>query len=103
LDKAWITGRASSPDNYFSAARKLESWGLLAEARRYTEDGLRRVPAGETSREGELLFARLAGRLRDFNAVFTRLNARLNAPDDPMGPAVATQLGSVVATYYTPD
>src|SRR3977135_3284431 len=38
LDKALITGRAASADNYFTAARKLESWGLIAEARRYTED-----------------------------------------------------------------
>jgi cellulose synthase operon protein C len=40
LQAALIDGRPGNPSNYFEVARRLESWGMLDEARTYAEQGV---------------------------------------------------------------
>ena len=99
LNKAWIEGRPDAVQGYITGATKLESWGMLAEARRMLEGGLKRVPAGEESRDGELLYAELLARGRDTASAFARL-PRLS---DAVAGEAAKRIGTVVAAYYSPD
>jgi hypothetical protein len=99
LNKAWIEARPDNAQGYVTGATKLTSWGMPAEARRMLEDGLKRVPAGEESHDGELLYAELLAKTRDTTTALTRMS-RLS---DALAGEVAKRVGAVAATYYSPD
>ena len=77
LEEAWITGRPVMPGSYFQVAARLESWGLLNEARKFAEQGVDTagadllVDAG--SQSGAVTYARIMARLRQSDEAFTRL------------------------------
>jgi tetratricopeptide (TPR) repeat protein len=77
LRTALIEGRPENPANYFEVAGKLESWGMLAQALEFAEQGAKSAGdeflTGSEYRSGVRLFARLAVRTRGFDAAYTRL------------------------------
>jgi tetratricopeptide (TPR) repeat protein len=94
LNKAWIEGHPDRAENFFKVAQRLESWSLLAEARRFAEEGLKRSPG-----EGLPIYSRILTRMRDYDVVFVRLAA---AKPEVAGPA-AREVGNAVAQYYSPE
>jgi tetratricopeptide (TPR) repeat protein len=96
ITKAWIEGRPDVASNFFSAAAKLEQWGMLAEARKFAEEGLKR-PVGDPAEaiNHRRSYTRILVRLHDYDAglaQFTGLNAATAA-------AVAQSFGAAVATF----
>src|SRR6185436_17251231 len=79
---------------------KIEQWGMLAEARKFAEDGLKRPvsdPAEAINHRRS--YTRILVRLRDYDAVlaqFIGLNAATAA-------AVAQSFGTAVATFASPE
>jgi tetratricopeptide (TPR) repeat protein len=94
LQKAWIEGRSPSPRAYFAVAQKLESWGALAEARRFGEQGMKRVtPENRDELASSVqMYARVLARLRAYDAAAAGVIA-VGAP----------QIASVVEQYYSPE
>lgn len=88
LRKALMEGRPERPEVFFSMAEKLESWGLVAQARDFAQKGV--TAAGDDLEtdfsSGARLYARLMTRQRDYE--------KLNDLQ-----TVAT----TVAAYYTPE
>lgn len=85
LNKAWIDGRSDSAVNFLTVAQKLESWGMLPEARRFADEALKRAPEDSIK-----IWARILARQQQYDAVFARLAT--------LKPATATQVAQVVAT-----
>lgn len=77
LQAALIDGRPEKPANYFEAARRLESWGMLKEAREFAQKGIdsagRDLLAVSDNRPGAELYARVMTRLRQQDAAYQRL------------------------------
>ncbi len=65
---ALIEGRPENADKYFEAARRLESWGMLTEARSFAEKGVETAGsdllATSEQQSGAKLYARIMTRLR---------------------------------------
>ena len=80
LRKALLEGRPERPEVFFSMAEKLESWGLIAQARDFAEKGA--ATAGEDLATGFQLYARLITRQRAYDKLY-----------DP----------AVVGAYYVPE
>jgi tetratricopeptide (TPR) repeat protein len=100
LNTAWIDGRPNSAQNYFNVAERLESWNMLTEARQAVEKGMALTGKdGIATQPGIRTWVRILVRLRDHNAVLTRM-----APWTPGTSAVAArELGLAVAEYYSPE
>ncbi|HUI39146.1 MAG TPA: hypothetical protein VLY22_00825, partial [Candidatus Nitrosotalea sp.] len=83
LEAALITGKTERPDKYFEAAKRLESWGMLAEARNFTEQGVRaaggELLATTDNHAGAALYARVMTRLRKPEAAYNTLKQGLDA------------------------
>jgi len=94
LNRAWIEGRSANAHNYAHVAEQLESWKMLAEARRFEEEALKRDPA-----EGLVLYARILTRQREYETAFARLTGLKTEVATP----VAREIGITVANYYSPD
>ncbi len=94
LKKAWIDGRPDSAVNYLTAAQKLESWGMLAEARKFAEEALKRAPDDAVK-----IWARILARQQQYDAVF----AKLPALKSGTALQVAQVVGSVAASYSDAD
>jgi len=94
LQKAWIEGRSPSPRAYFDIAQKLESWGALAEARRFSEQGVRRLTPENRDEftAGVQMYARVLARLRAYDAAAPEVIA-----------AGAGQITAVVEQFYSPE
>jgi tetratricopeptide (TPR) repeat protein len=94
LQKAWIEGRSPSPRAYFDIAQMLEGWGALAEARRFSEQGVRRLTAENRDEftAGVQMYARVLARLRAYDAAAPEVIA-----------AGAPQIAAVVEQYYSPE
>jgi tetratricopeptide (TPR) repeat protein len=77
LEEAWISGRPETPGGYFRVAARLESWGLLNEARKFAEQGVDTAGADllvdAESQSGAVTYARIMARLRKSDEAFTRL------------------------------
>ncbi len=95
LQKAWIEGRSGNAANLLKVAEKLDQWGMITEARRFADQALKLSP----DEEGLRVWVRIAMRQRDFDAALAKL-AGLN---DPLGMAVAVEIGGVVEAYYSPE
>ncbi len=94
LKHAWIEGRSDNPRQYFAIAQKLESWGAPAEARRFAEDGMKRVtPENRDALLSEIQkYAGLLARLRAYESATPEVAA-----------AGASQIAAAVGAYYSPE
>ena len=83
LTTALITGKLERPDKYFEAARRLESWGLLVEARDFAEQGIHaaggELLATPENHSGAATYARVMTRLRRQDAAYATLQQGLTA------------------------
>ena len=92
LRRALMEGRPERPEVFFSMAEKLESWGLVAQARDFAEKGVsaagKDLATDFTS--GAELYTRLMTRERAYDKAYATL-------PNPV------PIGTVVATYFTPE
>ena len=77
LKTALIGGRPEKAENFFEAARRLESWGLLTQARGFAEQGVAsagtELLASTDNHAGAKLYVRILTRLRQQQAAYTTL------------------------------
>jgi hypothetical protein len=77
LQAALINNRPEKPSNYFEVARRLESWGMLREAREFAQKGVdsagRDLLATSENHSGAELYTRIMTRLRQQDAAYQRL------------------------------
>ena len=89
LDTAWIEGRPRKAANSFRVAARLESWGLLDDARKYAEQGIDQAGADlfvdSAGQSGAATYARILARQRQAPQAYTRLAvARQQAANMPL-------------------
>jgi hypothetical protein len=96
LEAGLIEGRPVKAANSFAVAERLESWGMLDDARKYAELGI--TQAGDdllvdgAAQNGAATYARILSRQRQASAAYTRLTeARAQAVHISLG-AVAMQV-----------
>lgn len=91
LRKAYLEGREDSPSGHFQAAEKLESWGMLAQAREYAEKGLQLAGARLAQEHAYAIpvYARLMVRLGQFDAAYAKV------PNEQMVSSLAMYTGQV--------
>ena len=81
LEAALINGRPESASNYFEVARRLESWGMLDQARGFAEQGINKAGADLLANAdyhpGARVFARIMTRLRQQGQALTTLQKAL--------------------------
>jgi len=77
LDEAWIQGRPPKASNYEAVATRLEQWGLLDDARSYSERCVETAGENLLADAGDhscaVVYARVMARLRQSDTAFTRL------------------------------
>jgi tetratricopeptide (TPR) repeat protein len=77
LQAALIDGRPESAGNYFEVARRLESWGMLDEARAFAERGVSKAGsellASAEHHAGATTYVRIMTRQRRHDAAFATL------------------------------
>jgi len=77
LKTALIDGRPEKAENFFEAARRLESWGLLTQARGFAEQGVAsagaELLASTDNRAGAKLYSRILTRLRQQETAYATL------------------------------
>src|SRR4029077_11323224 len=77
LKVALIDGRPEKAENFFEAARRLESWGLLTQARGYAAQGVTsaggELLASTENHEGSRLYTRILTRLRQQETAYATL------------------------------
>jgi cellulose synthase operon protein C len=82
LQAALIDGRPDNPGNYFEVARRLESWGMLEEARTYAEQGVSKAGADFLASSDQLTrvrtYVRIMTRLRQQEAAYATLQKALD-------------------------
>lgn len=94
LETAWIEGRPAKAANSFAVAARLETWGLLDEARKYADQGVQQAGADllVSEQSGAAAYARILTRQRQSAAAFARLaESRDEAPKVTLA-AVAQQV-----------
>jgi cellulose synthase operon protein C len=81
LKAALIDGRPEKASNYFEAARRLESWGMLAEARTFAEQGVKSAGpdllAAAENHAGAKIYVRITTRLRQHEQAYAALQNAL--------------------------
>jgi len=82
LQAALIDGRPDNPGNYFEVARRLESWGILEQARTYAEQGVNKAGADLLASSDHLTgvrtYVRIMTRLRQQEAAYATLQKALD-------------------------
>jgi tetratricopeptide (TPR) repeat protein len=83
LQAALIDGRPDNPANYFEVARRLEGWGMQAQARSFAEQGVSKagpelLTAGEHN-SGVVTYVRIMTRLRQHEQAYRSLQKALDA------------------------
>ena len=77
LKTALIDGRPEKAENFFEVARRLESWGLLTQARAFAEQGVAsagaELLASTENHAGAKLYTRILTRLRQLEAAYATL------------------------------
>jgi predicted Zn-dependent protease len=77
LKTALIDGRPEKAENFFEAAQRLESWGLLSEARGFAEQGVTSLGAellaSTDNHAGAKLYTRILTRLRQQESAYATL------------------------------
>lgn len=96
LDTAWIAGLPARAANSFRVAAKLESWGLLDQARSYAERGIAQAGADllvdPADQSGAATYARILTRQRQAPAALSRLAAAREQAGNVPFTAVAQQV-----------
>lgn len=81
LEAALVTGRPESASNYFEVARRLETWGMLEQARGFAQQGVSKAGADllaeAADHEGAKTYVRIMTRLRQQQAAYTTLQKAL--------------------------
>jgi predicted Zn-dependent protease len=81
LKAALIDGRPENASNYFEVARRLESWGMLAEARTFAELGIKTAGpdllAAAENQTGAKTYTRIMTRLRQQDKACATLEGSL--------------------------
>jgi len=93
LNKAWIEGRSADVVNYLTVAQKLETWNMLAEARQFAEEALKRAPADALK-----IWARILARQQQYDAVFAKLPTLKTETSMQVAQTVAA-----IAANYSPE
>lgn len=93
LNKAWIEGRSDSAANHLTVAQKLEGWSMLADARKFADEALRRAPEDSVK-----VWARILARQQQYEAVFAKLPTLKSATAAQVAQTVAA-----IAATYSPD
>ena len=82
LQTALIDGRRENPANFFEVARRLESWGMLEQARLFSEQGINKAGpdllADAADHAGAKLYVRIMTRLRQHESAFATLQKALD-------------------------
>jgi predicted Zn-dependent protease len=95
LKAALIDVGSERAGNYFEVARRLESWGLLAQARGFAEKGVStaggELLASPENHEGAKLFGRILTRLRQQDKAYTTLQVALAAASSAL-PVIREQV-----------
>src|SRR5258707_7225837 len=95
LKIALIDAGSERAANYFEVSRRLESWGMLPQAREFAEQGLS-IAGGDLlasgdHHEGAKLYTRILTRLRQQDKAYTALQAALSAASSPL-PVIKEQV-----------
>jgi cellulose synthase operon protein C len=81
LKAALIDGRPENAANYFEVARRLESWGMLAEARSFAEQGVKTAGADLLAmpehHAGAKTYVRIMTRVRQQQQAYTAMQSAL--------------------------
>ena len=81
LKTALIDGRPEKAANYFEVARRLEFWGMLAEARSFAEQGVKTAGpdllAAPENRAGASTYVRIMTRLRQHEQAYGKMQSAL--------------------------
>lgn len=110
LRKALVEARPARPEVFFAMATRLESWGMLPQARQYAEQGV--SAAGEdllTDYPNDAqLYARVMTRERAYDAAYKKLTSLIHdkpgeTVSHPELDSTLRQIGSTVAQYFTPE
>ncbi len=82
LKTALIDGRPENAANYFEVARRLESWGMLADARNFAEQGTKAAGADLLANgdflNGAKTYVRIMTRLRQQDKAYDRMSTALS-------------------------
>ncbi len=111
IRKAFIEGRPERPAIFFEAARKLESWNLLEQARLLAERGVelagQDLLLDSDNLRGAQVYASIMTRLRQHETALKRLQALAREAKDPEArqgfESVLRQMGDAVHRYFTPE
>jgi tetratricopeptide (TPR) repeat protein len=111
IEKALISGRPERAENFVAAAERLADWNYLEDAERFAERAIEvagdRLLQDYRYDAALRLYARLATRLRGYEAAYRRLlTAWPGQPNDFTDERLGAALGemaAVVATDFTPE
>ena len=82
LQVALIDNRPEKASNYFEVARRLESWGMLKQAREFAQKGVnaagRDLLASAENHSGAQLYVRILTRLRQQEQAYARLQEAIS-------------------------
>ncbi len=97
LEAALVTGRPENAANYFEVARRLESWGMLPEARSFAEKGISiagpDLLAVAENHAGAKTYVRIMTRLRQYSQAYEALQKAVSAASANM-PVLKEQIES---------
>jgi predicted Zn-dependent protease len=95
LKIALIDGRPEKAENFFETARRLESWGLLAQARGFAEQGVAsagaELLASTDNLAGAKLYTRILTRLRQHETAYSTLQNAYSAASSSL-PVIKEQI-----------
>jgi predicted Zn-dependent protease len=95
LKTALIDGRPEKAENFFEATRRLESWGLLTQARGFAEQGVTsaggELLASTENHAGAKLYTRILTRLRQQETAYVTLQNAFSAASSAL-PVIKEQI-----------
>jgi len=95
LKTALVDGRPEKAENFFEAARRLEAWGLLTQARSFAEQGVTsagaELLASTDNHAGAKLYTRILTRLRRQETAYATLQSTFSAASSSL-PVIKEQL-----------
>jgi predicted Zn-dependent protease len=95
LKTALIDGRPEKAGNFFEAARRLESWGMLTQARAFAEQGVAsaggELLASTDNHSGAKLYTRILTRLRQQGTAYATLQNAYSAASSSL-PVIKEQI-----------
>jgi cellulose synthase operon protein C len=101
LRKGFLENKAVRAQDLFEVAKKLETWGLIPEARGFADEGLAKLKPMDPEAHGDLrTFMRIATRQRSYEAAYQALG---KLTDNAGKLAVAGELATTARLYFTPE